>query len=364
MTGGLNLGGSQRIASALARESARAGHQVTLWNLGASGGYECELRDAGVEVVALQAEAAERGPRSVIRLQQLARMSFLMASGRWDVVHSHLSGSAAVSLGAALNSRVVWVTSYHGRLTTSWRRVMARVLAMVQDRTIVVSRGVGDHLCRDCGVSESRMSVIHNGLPRTSAGSSTVPTRAQLGWSNSDIVVGCIGRLVAHKGQMLLVEAFRILSHELPHLRLLLIGNGPDMNRILSATEDMRRAGRIVLLGEVEDACYLVPLMDVLTVPSLFEGFSLTALEAMRTGVPVVATDAGGAPEVVADGVTGRIFRSGDANDLAKGLRDVIQGDMPEMGAAGLRRFSSQFTEDRMFKQHLELYSQLLARCP
>jgi glycosyltransferase involved in cell wall biosynthesis len=352
VTGGLHIGGSQMIVAALARGCATAGHEVTVWNLGQTGPYEDELVEAGVQVVSLLREGRLRPASLLVAASMVVRM----ALGRWRVVHSHLSISAAVSVASALNPRVCWVTSYHGQLTTAWRRRLARVLSVLQTGTVAVSSGVRSYLVEYCGVSYRRITVIHNGIPPL-AGSPPAESSGRDGTVRRT-TLGCVGRVAPHKGQVLLAEAFADLGRH-DDVRLVFIGDGPDRKRLEDVTAPLRGSGAVSILGQRRDAVELIAGFGLLVVPSSFEGFSLAALEAMRAGVAVVATDTGGTPEVVVDGHTGWLFRSGERDALAAALERALESDLVAAGAAGRERYLRLFTEEQMLIGHLSYYQRL-----
>lgn len=185
--------------------------------------------------------------------------------------------------------------------------------------------------------------------------------KRSLGFPAESPVIGCSARLVPHKGQGLLVEAVARLRRS--DLRVLLIGDGPD-------EEDLRR--RIAALG-LEPQFHLMDfpldlrpylaLVDVLVLPSSSEGLPTALLQGMAMERPVVGTDVQGIPEVIRDGVNGRLFPLGDADALADRLRELL--DSPdrraEMGREGRRRVLEDFSLSRMLERLEAVYDQALA---
>lgn len=177
-------------------------------------------------------------------------------------------------------------------------------------------------------------------------------------------VIGLVGRLHPDKGQMLLIEAAPAILGALPRARILLVGDGPQRRDIEARIRSLGIQERIVLLGDRRDVPDLLAGMDLLVLPSASEGFANAALEGSSSGLPVVVSDAGGNPEIVEDGVTGRVFRAGDVSMLAACVIDLLRDPAVgrKAGEAGRRRVETMFPLDEMVRRHERLYHGLLSR--
>lgn len=170
-------------------------------------------------------------------------------------------------------------------------------------------------------------------------------------------VIGSVGRLRWEKGQETLIEAMATVIGTTPEAVLLVIGDGPDREMLRRKTENLGLNRNILFLGqkEPEEIYRLYGIMDIVVVPSVFEGFGIVAGEAMAAGLPVIASNVGGLREVVEDGVTGCLIRPGDPGELADALRILIGDEKRRlaMGMGGFERVSGLFSMDR--------YSSLMA---
>jgi N-acetyl-alpha-D-glucosaminyl L-malate synthase BshA len=158
------------------------------------------------------------------------------------------------------------------------------------------------------------------------------------------------------------VEVFARLASELP-CRLLLVGEGPELTTVREQVDRAGLAGRVAFLGQVEDLEEVLPVADLLLLPSLHESFGLVALEAMACGVVPIATNQGGAGEFIQDGINGYLRHPEDIAGMAATARQVLADDVLRQSLAeeGRRDAAADFGASCVVKQYLELYDRLLA---
>ena len=162
-------------------------------------------------------------------------------------------------------------------------------------------------------------------IARTVSQENREALRARYGISGQP-VIGVVGRIIPEKGQGLLLEAFSIVAKTLPTATLLVIGEDYQRNELMLRAEVLGLSDRIILTGRLPlEAVYaLYGIMDVVAVPSHYEGFGLTAVEAMAAGRPVVASRVGGLAEIIEDGVTGVLVKPGDVRALATAINTCL----------------------------------------
>jgi N-acetyl-alpha-D-glucosaminyl L-malate synthase BshA len=168
----------------------------------------------------------------------------------------------------------------------------------------------------------------------------------------------------AVKNTTRVIEVFDALTRELP-VRLLMIGEGPERPRCEQLAQDLGVAGRVTFAGSQQYIESLLPLADLVLVPSAHESFGLTALEAMSCGVPVVTTEEGGSREVVDDGVSGYLVDVEDLAALVDRARTLlVDGALRDaMGEAGRRVAMARFHIDGAVARYEAIYDRLLAEC-
>jgi len=177
--------------------------------------------------------------------------------------------------------------------------------------------------------------------------------RDRLGLARRTFVAGIVARLDPIKDHETLFRAFRVVRKKASDVRLVVIGDGPERQRLMGLAEE-----GTLFLRHRPDATTLLRALDVFVLPSINEGISNTILEAMAAGLPVIASNAGGNPELVVHGETGFLFQVGDAEGLASNLlRYREQAALRRQhGDAGRQRAERKFTIRRMVERYEEVY--------
>ncbi len=187
--------------------------------------------------------------------------------------------------------------------------------------------------------------------------------RAALGLPIDSLVVGTVGRLDPVKGQADLLRAFsRVRGHNRRAI-LVVVGDGPCRDELIALSASLGLAGHVHLLGERHDIPRILQALDTFVLPSIAEGISNTLLEAMASGLPVVATRVGGNPELVDDGVSGILVPPRDQEALAEAVGAYLRdpGLRALHGASARQRTVACFSLERMTSSYLALYRQLTA---
>ena len=312
-------------------------------------------------------EVFEVGKRPGHDVRAFVRLTRLFRQLGSDVVHSRNWGTVDAVIAARLAGVPAVVHGEHGYDSADpegrsrWKRGVRRVCGGLIDRFVVVSDDLHRWLTGRVGISEGKVVKIANGVDtQRFAPGEGATVRRELGVPTDALVVGTVGRLEAVKNQASLIQAFATLAATHPEMVLVIAGDG----RCRTSLEDLARrsnvSARVRFLGERGDVPRLLRAMDVFVLPSVAEGMSNTLLEAMASGLPIVATRVGGSPEVVADGVNGFLVDS-----LPGALAAAIEGyvEKPQVmrqhGVASRRRATELFTLERMRSAYAGLYRQL-----
>jgi glycosyltransferase involved in cell wall biosynthesis len=173
-------------------------------------------------------------------------------------------------------------------------------------------------------------------------------------------VIGVVGRLRSEKGHSILLNAMTGVIKALPEAMLLIVGDGPERTRLLKKAKVLGIADHVLWAGakRPEEVFELYGVMDVVAVPSLFEGFGLSAAEAMAAGRPVVGSNIDGLREVVEDGIAGHLVPVGDSSAMAKRIVELLsnRSKAQAMGEAGCQRVTQQFSLERFAESTLAAY--------
>lgn len=275
-----------------------------------------------------------------------------------DVVHvdRHL-WSGQYGLLAASWAGVPALSVVHGVLPASSasQRALTVATARLAQRYVGVSDYVSRQVRRQLCIPSERVTTVYNGIaPPSSAGLGRSP-----GPAPERVSVLCVGRLAYEKGVDVLVRAIAAV----PGADAVVVGDGAERPRIEALASRLGVTGRVRFDGWLGGwTTRYSP--QIVVVPSRFEALSVVALEAMRAGIPVVATRVGGIPEVVVDSVTGLLVAPDDPAALGAAIGTLL-ADPPRrqaMGAAGRARVAERFCVDTMVAAYEELYTGLAER--
>ncbi len=318
------------------------------------------LRETGVELDILPDLQREISPGPDARAVRALRG--VIRRRRPELVHTHstkaglLGRIAARSLGVpAIHTAHAW--SFSDGL--SWtRKAMAipleAVVGRVTDRFIVVSEADREIALRYGVARDHQVEVVHNGVV-------DAPHRADPGRGGVPVLT-MVARLAAPKDPLLLLEALAAVDAP---FQLRLVGDGPDRAAVEGAVARLGLGDRVTLLGRRLDVPELLADSDVFTLISRQEGFPLSILEAMRAGLPVVASDVGGIREAVRD-ETGLLVPRGDKAALTQALSALLgdRGLRARLGAAGRTAYEARFSVERMLDRTFEAYLHVLSPPP
>jgi glycosyltransferase involved in cell wall biosynthesis len=209
------------------------------------------------------------------------------------------------------------------------------------------------------GFAPHLVQPLHNGIeigPQTTVFARR-HARRQLGIDHRSLVVGTVARLDPVKDLPTLIDAFALMRRDRADARLVVIGDGPERQALTDAAARADVAGAVLFTGHRQDVRALLPAFDIFANSSIHEGVSLTILEAMAADIPVVATRAGGNPEVV-DAASGLLVPCRDVAAFAGALAALATDDArrQRMGAAARARVESRFSVERMVGAYLASY--------
>jgi glycosyltransferase involved in cell wall biosynthesis len=254
------------------------------------------------------------------------------------------------------------VATLHQFLLRPWGKgiyFQQRFVSANVDQYTAVSAAVGQQLSEDFQVPARKIRVIHNGIPcdayeRPADGS----LRKMLTRGTDCPVVLTAARLDRQKGHRFLLEA----ACQVPEAIFVLAGSGPERPVLEALARKLGVDDRVLFLGQRADIPALLASCDLFVLPSLYEGFPLSILEAMAAGRAVVATAVGGTPEAITDGESGLLTPPGDSAALAKAIREVLSDPSlaGKMGATGKARVRQQFSVGAMAQQVSQVYEHLL----
>jgi L-malate glycosyltransferase len=365
-TFGFYTGGTERQVIELIKGLDRDRFEVNVGAFRPGGQMEFHLTCENIQVNYFPIESMY----STNSLRQLGRLRRFLIRNRIDVMHTFsLMGNTFGTLGGLL-ARVpiiissrrdmgVMIPRFYGPLQTSLSRQV--------DQIVTNADAIKRKMVEKERIDPDKIKVIYNGVDinRFSIDRSIgAEVRRELGISDRAPVIGIIAEIKPVKGHIYLLKAVRRLINSVPDLRLLIIGDSIDPATRVDIEASARELGlkdQAIFLGRTQEIPRLLAAMDISVLPSLSEGVSNTILESMVAGVPVVATNVGGSPEIVLDGKTGLIVPPADSEALADAILRLL--DSPELASrlvANARSMVlSRFSNETMVETYEDLYLKL-----
>lgn len=354
----LELGGLERGAVNAIRAASK-GFRHSVVCLRRLGPREADLPPE-VERHALGIAGGTR-PGSVLSLRRQLRAM------RPDILRCYNQEALLHAVPAAAFSGLP-IIYYNGGRTLpehSRRLRLERWLCRLVSRVVVPSSDLGEYMARVVGVDPARVRVIENGVDveRFHPGHLSREEREELGLPPEGRLVGAIGRLSPQKDYPTLLRAFSQVAQRAPDVRLVIVGDGPERGRLEAMTAELRLGDRVLFYGTRAESAPLYRAFEALALTSRWEGLSNVVLEAMASGVPVVATRVEGTARVLTDGSEGFVVEPGDFDAVGERLVRVLEDDAlaGQFRERGRARVSREFSLARMVGAYEALYGDVLA---
>jgi len=320
----LEIGGAEADLLGKSRALAQVhGYDITIG---------CLLKRGELAVGAEAASVRVLGPlmQGKLDARVIPRLVRLMRDGRYDVVHTHMFASNLLGRLAAVLAGVPVIVSTVQLIADReawWEILVDRLLQYRTDTMIASSQAVRQSFIQR-GIQPAKIAVIYNSVDLACFDAvdweaARRATRQAFGWDEGHFVVGTVARLERIKGLDHLVEAASAVAETIPRARFLVVGDGPQREDLLSRVHHFGLEERFVFAGLRSDVPQILPAFDLFVLPSLSEALGIAAIEALASGVPVVASQVGGVPEVIIHGETGLLVPPGDAAQLAQAIWHV-----------------------------------------
>lgn len=354
-------GGTEKHLYELATGMAAAGFRVTVFSL-TEGAYACEFR---------QTSNIHYDCLNVIRIYDakgisaIVRLARFINSQQVDIVQSfHTASDLIAPLAARLSLRRPMVFSSRrdlGYTKASRHKFMQRRINYLVDGILSNSRAVKQAVQEQEGFPEKRITVIYNGIdmePFDRKDAVRQRQREAMGASPDSILVGSVGNVRPVKGYDLLVEAAGIVCRQMPNVLFCHAGEGELLDQLMRRCREVGIESHFSFLGAVKNIPSFLSSLDIYIQPSRSEGLSNAILEAMAAGLPVVATNVGGNPDLIDSGVNGMLVPTNEF-DIAQQL--LVLAEQPEerlrLGALAHQKVLAKFQMSAMLREYRQFYS-------
>lgn len=244
------------------------------------------------------------------------------------------------------------------------RKIIRKIaLAAIADKIITVSMNLKKRLINELNIKSEKIVHIPNGVNINKFDNEGREyARQKFGFKQDSFIIGIVARLDPIKNHRTLIYAFKKVVHNHPRINLIIVGDGTLGNELKHLVSQLGILNEVVFMGERNDVSEILKTFDIFVLPSLSEGMSNTILEAMATGLPVIASDVGGNSELVANEKTGFLFQKQDIQGLKEKIEKYIcvTGLKNAHGYAGRNRVLKKFSLNQMIYRYQNLYSELV----
>ncbi len=321
-----------------------------------------EIRKTGVEVMVIPRKKKREAAR-LYRLWKLLRML------KPDIVHTYLiPGNFYGRVAAFLSGVPVIISSERnlpeiGKDKTRFRMCLDKVLSTVTDGIICNSYKASGILTGKYHFDRRKVFTVHNGIDAAEF----IDTESAKNYlERKRVTIGTVGRLWPQKNHIMFLDVARAVVDRKGDERIcfLIVGDGPLRKELEQYAKSAALSDSVVFAGERFDIPQVLREIDVFVMTSSYEGLSNTVMEAMLSGLPVVATDVGGNGELVVDGLTGYLCPWNDPSAMSDKIMGLI-GDrdkMKRMGEHGREKMLKEFSVEKMVRRTEDIYSELLSR--
>lgn len=349
-----NLGGAEKHMLLLAKYLSQMGVGVSL----AYGRYSkiSKLHDEFTKVcqnIFVLSTLHKHDPRHYSQLKKI------LAKHKFDLLHIHLwnPGSCRYAFFAASDSKLPIITTEHDPFElTGMKRLIKKTCLAKTSRTIVISLDNFRLLDEYYEYPKKQLDLVHNGIEIDRFLDNH--DKAVLPVTKGAQVITCIAEMHHRKGHRYLLEAFKRIQTHMPRLHLILVGSGPAEREL---RDQYSQVPNIHFLGWRDDIPQILRASDILVLPSLKEAFGQVILEAMASGVIAVATNNGGTPDIIKDGVTGYLVPPANSGAIADRIATILTNpdQKRDIEKAALHSVKENFSAEIMAKKTLAVYNKL-----
>ncbi len=296
----------------------------------------------------------------------LDRIRDLATRTNVDVVHAHGYKADIYAWFALRNSHIPLVSTCHGWIDLN---VLVTLYGMADRRVlrgfaavVAVSDDVKKRLLNG-GVNEKIIHLVRNGIDLRPFDKAIPSLRKDSDQENRPMV-GFIGRLSMEKGADIFLEAAARILVELPSTKFVVVGEGPDRDKLESLIDQLKIRGSVSMLGRRNDMPSVYASLDIMVSTSRQEGLPIAILEGMASGLPIVATAVGEVPTLISTGYTGMLVPPQKVDSIATAIMALLRSpeERRRLGAAARTRIKNEFSADRMTADYLRVYNEAIAQ--
>jgi glycosyltransferase involved in cell wall biosynthesis len=358
--GQLGKGGAERQLYELVKGISREKFEPVVISLNRGGFWKKEIQKLNIKVIELQR-------RKNYEFARLFKLIKIFKTEKPDIVHTYMFAANSYGRIAAIIAKtpIIFASERNeveiGRDKKQHWIYIDKLLASFTHGIICNTHNASEYLVKNYSYDNEKVFAVHNGINiRSFLVENDLNQQIKL----AEKVVGTVGRLYPQKNHKLFLDMAKIILniYDSKNIKFIIIGDGPLRDELEKYSRDLELGDNIVFIGERNDIRDQLQRMDVFAMTSSFEGLSNAIMEAMGSGLPVVATDVGGNSELVINGETGFLCPSTDDMAFAEKVIRLIDNkkEAEEMGKNGKKRILNEFGVEKMIRETEKVYLKIL----
>lgn len=301
--------------------------------------------------------------RNVLDIRAARRIASYCRDNDIDVIQAHfLRENYIAVLSKLFNPKVQIIWTAHLIQQNNWIiRLFNRIFSLFVDRIICVSKAVGGSVIGE-GIPAAKTKLIYNGVDTNRFKYMENGIREKLAIPEDSLLLTTIARFHRDKGHRFLIDSLKELKRHIPNFKALLVGEGEEKGIIQRKVREYGLDDQVIFLGYVENIVEILSATDIYLSPSVMEAISFSILEALSCGIPVVATQVGGVPEIFERGNCGILVPFGDEKVFAKAIVDLYnnRSEYRDIGESCRALVEENFSQAKMLKNTFDLYRELV----
>jgi len=364
-----SIGGAEKVLFDLCTGLDKGQYEITVGSLKGKGLIAEHLEKQEIEVVSFGLKEGLGLSGSLTSFFMIFKVARELRKRGVDILHTFLFRANLIGRIAARFTKRPPILISSLRTMEEEKRYqlfLERITSFMVDKYIAVSEKVKEYAITNSKIPADRIITIYNGVRplNNRVDVDLEAMRRALSISPSDRVVMVIGRLRKEKGHYFLIEAIDELRKKIPEVKLVIVGEGEEEERLKRLVRKLSLTDTVVFAGLRRDIPDLLTIGELVVLPSLWEGMPNCLLEAMAAGKPVIATTVGGIPEVVMDGETGILVPPRDSHALTEAMIRILnQGEEARaMGIKGRKRVEQFFPLQKSLNETEMVYQGMLNR--
>lgn len=298
-------------------------------------------------------------------IKKIIELCTIIRSIKPDIIHCHgfKAGIIARLAGWLVGCPSVYtvhnfVLHNRGRWSSQLIKMWERFMAGKTSTIITVSQSLKNYMINEMGLNHGKIHVIYNSRPSYKLGD-RAKTRELYKIEEKEIVIGTVARLIQSKGIDLFLNAIPQILELYPKTRVMIVGSGPDEGRLHEIADNLMIADRVIFTGQVHNINDYYAALDIFILPTLSEGLGISVLEAMSLGLPVIASNTGGIPELITHKKNGYLIEPGNSENITSALIYYLQHpqQVARLGQQARIDVQSKFSIEEMIHQTMAVFN-------